>query len=187
MIAECLLFLVTIAPPDGGMSDDWMTTYKECNEIILAKEHIEMLVQHFDQDNLATAYKIMWCESRGEEDALRTAEGNDDSGLFQFIESTWNWVAQKHNLPRWDEWEILRYGQPYEGPTSKSSHGFEQTKVQFSPYYNILMASLLAEETYSNVRWTDWNSSKWCWGNDETFFKNVRKDFVWWQKSNRKY
>ena len=134
---------------------------------------------------MGTAYKIMWCESRGEEDAFRTKEGNYDSGLFQFIESTWNWVAEKHDLPRWDEWVILYNGQPYTGPTSRSSLGFEQTKVQFTPYYNVLAASLLAQDTYSRVRWTDWNSSKWCWGTDSKFMKNVRRDFIWWQKSLR--
>jgi len=185
MIGECLLFLASFGSPDGLMNKQWFEEYKTCNEIILAQEHIDMLIQHFDEENLGTAYKIMWCESRGEEDALRTAEGNDDSGLFQFIESTWNWVAEKHDLPRWDEWVILRHGQPYEGPTSKSSIGFEQTKVQFTPYYNILAASLLAQDTYSRVRWTDWNSSKWCWETDSKFMKNVRRDFIWWQKSLR--
>ena len=80
---------------------------------------------------------------------------------------------------------ILHNGQPYAGPTSRSNLGFEQTRVQFTPYYNILAASLLAQETYSSVRWTDWNSSKWCWGTDSKFMKNVRRDFIWWQKSLR--
>ena len=185
MITECLLFLVTLAPPEGGLTQEWYEEYKECSKVVLAKEHLDLLTEHFDYENLDTAYKVMWCESRGQEDALRTAEGNDDSGLFQFIESTWNWVAKKHDLPRWNEWVIFRYGQPYEGPTSKTSHGFEFKKVQFSPYYNILAASLLAQDTYSSVRWTDWNSSNWCWGEDQSFMKNVRKDFIWWQKSKR--
>ena len=185
MIAECIIFIASFSTPDGLMDKQWFEDYKACNEVILAQDHLDVLIQHFDEENLATAYKIMWCESRGEEDALRTKEGNYDSGLFQFIKSTWNWVADKNNLPRWNEWVILRHGQPYEGPTSKSSYGFEQTQVQFTPYYNILMASLLAEETYSSVKWTDWNSSKWCWGTDKSFKKNVRRDFIWWQKSLR--
>jgi len=185
MIVECILFLASFAPPESGITQEWYDEYKECNQVILAQEHLDLLIQHFDQENLGTAYKIMWCESRGEEDALRTKEGNDDSGLFQFIESTWNWVAEKHDLPRWDEWVILYNGQPYTGPTSRSNLGFEQTRVQFTPYYNILAASLLAQDTYSRVRWTDWNSSKWCWETDSKFLKNVRRDFIWWQKSLR--
>lgn len=186
MIAECIIFLASFGNPDGLMNEQKLQEYKNCNQIILAQEHLDLLIEHFDEENLSTAYKIMWCESRGEEDALRTKEGNDDSGLFQFIQSTWNWVAEKHNLPAWDEWVILRHGQPYEGPTSKSSFGFSFEKAQFTPYYNILAASLLAQETYSSVRWNDWNSSKWCWKTDSKFIKNVRKDFVWWQKSLRK-
>ena len=185
MIVECLLFLSSFAPPEGGIDQEWFDKYNKCNSTILAQEHIGLLIDHFDEENLDTAYKIMWCESRGEEDALRTLEGNYDSGLFQFIKPTWNWVAEKHNLPRWNDWVILYNGQPYTGPVSKTSHGFEQVKVQFSPYYNILAASLLAQDTYSKVRWTDWNSSKWCWGDDQKFMKNVRRDFIWWQKSLR--
>lgn len=185
MIVECLLFLASVAPPEGGMDKEWLQDYRSCNKIILAQDHIDLLIEHFEEDNLDEAYKIMWCESRGEEDALRTAEGNFDSGLFQFIEPTWNWVAQAHNLPRWDDWVILYHGQPYTGPVSKSDYGFEQVKVQFSPYYNILFASLLAEDMYSDVRWKDWNSSKWCWGSNKKFYDYVRKDYVWWQNSNK--
>ena len=48
-----------------------------------------------------------------------------------------------------------------------------------------MFASLLAEDIYNKTQWRDWNSSKWCWGKDQSFMKNVRKDFIWWQKSKR--
>ena len=84
---------------------------------------------------------------------------------MQFVPWTWNWVAETYDLPMWDEWVILRWGRPYDfkGKTYRTNMGFEQIRVQYSPYYNILFASILAEDIYGRTQWRDWNSSKWCW------------------------
>ena len=50
--------------------------------------------------------------------------------------------------------------------------GFEQTRVQFTPYYNLLFASLLAEDIYGRTQWRDWSSSEWCWGNEKKWRRN---------------
>ena len=49
-------------------------------------------------------------------------------------------------------------------------------KVQYTPYYNILFASILAEDIYGRTQWRDWNSSKWCWENADDWEKKWRKE-----------
>jgi len=171
VIAECMLFLASFSTPLIGTETEFINTTLECRQEIPAsmREHAEYYIEHFDYENIDTAVRIGWCESRGNETAYRS--DNRDSGIMQFIPSTWNWIAKLHDLPKWNEWVVMRYGRPYNGPTSKSDIGFEFTKVQFSPYYNILFASLLAEDTYNRTQWRDWNSSKWCWENENKWEK----------------
>jgi hypothetical protein len=95
---------------------------------------------------------------------------------MQFVPWTWNWVAEEYDLPRWNEWVILYHGQPYTGPTSKTDFGFEFKKVQFSPYYNILFASILAEDIYGKTQWRDWSSSEWCWSDVIEWEKKWKKE-----------
>jgi hypothetical protein len=166
-----MLFLASFSTPLIGTETEFINTTLECRQEIPAsmREHAEYYIEHFDYENIDTAVRIGWCESRGNETAYRS--DNRDSGIMQFIPSTWNWIAKLHDLPKWNEWVVMRYGRPYNGPTSKSDIGFEFTKVQFSPYYNILFASLLAEDTYNRTQWRDWNSSKWCWENENKWEK----------------
>lgn len=176
MIAECLIFMASFAPP--VVNYDNIMEYKYCSDIVpeYPAENFKFIQQHFEPINWDVAVRISWCESRGNENALRTAEGNNDSGLFQFVSWTWNWIADEYHLPRWGEWVILHHGQPYVGPTSRSSYGFEQMQVQYSPYYNTLFASLLAEDIYDRVQFRDWSSSEWCWGSTKKFIKLVAKE-----------
>jgi hypothetical protein len=68
----------------------------------------------------------------------------------------------------WNEWVIMRWGKPYtENKTYKHDIGFEHTKIQFTSYYNIYMASLLAEDIYGKTQWRDWSSSEWCWADEK--------------------
>jgi len=182
MIAECLIFLATALPQNGLITQDYFNEYKWCDSIISrdVREHSELLIEFFDEPKeLSTAVKVIWCESRGNTDAIRTAEGNNDSGLFQFVSWTWNWVAEEYDLPMWNDWVILRYGRPYDGPTSKSSIGFEQVRVQHSEYYNIMFGYLLSQDIYGRSQWRDWNSSKWCWGTDVKYITKLRKEQSW--------
>ena len=138
------------------------------------RKYSEYYLEFFDFENIDTAVRIGWCESRGKDTAYR--DDNSDSGVMQFVPWTWNWVAEEYDLPRWNEWVILRYGRPYEGPTSKSNMGFEQTKVQFTPYYNIMFASILAEDIYGRTQWRDWNSSKWCWEDEKDWERRWKRE-----------
>lgn len=171
MIAECLIFLATAIPQNGLITADYIEERQWCTSIISrdVREHSNLLIEFFDEpEQLSTAVKVIWCESRGKTDAIRTAEGNNDSGLFQFVSWTWNWIAEEYDLPMWDEWVIMRWGKPYtEQKTYRHNIGFEQTRVQFTPYYNILFASILAEDIYGRTQWRDWSSSEWCWGDEK--------------------
>ena len=179
MIAECLIILGTMFPNTTGvLTPDMLMEYKYCQDVVPDKagEHFDLIQEFFEPINWDTAVRVSWCESRHNSDALRTAEGNYDSGYFQFVSWTWNWVAEAHDLPMWNEWVILKDGRPYTGPPSRSSFGFTQERVQFTPYYNILFASLLVEDMYSYVRWDDWRSSSWCWENVNKFHRLLARE-----------
>ena len=164
MIAECMLFLATFSTPTIGTETQFIEQSIECRQTIppTMSKYSSLYLEHFDFENIDTAVRIGWCESRGKSDAHRT--DNKDTGVMQFVPWTWNWVAEIYDLPVWDEWVILRWGRPFdfEGKVYRTNIGFEQTRVQYTPYYNILFASLLAEDVYGRTQWRDWNSSKWC-------------------------
>lgn len=166
MIAECIIFLATLGSPTMSLDDGHIINqYFNCQDNVpkSMQQWAGHYYEHFDEDNLDTAIRIGWCESRGKATAHRT--DNKDTGLMQFVPWTWNWVAEEYDLPMWDEWVILRFGRPYdfEGKVYKNNIGFEQTRVQYTPYYNILFASILAEDIYGRTQWRDWSSSQWCW------------------------
>ena len=171
-----MLFLASFSTPLIGSETEFVNTSIECRREIpeSMRQYSEYYLEFFDFENIDTAVRIGWCESRGKDTAYR--DDNSDSGVMQFVPWTWNWVAEEYDLPRWNEWVILRYGRPYEGPTSKSNMGFEQTKVQFTPYYNIMFASILAEDIYGRTQWRDWNSSKWCWEDEKDWERRWKKE-----------
>ena len=138
-------------------------------------KHIPYYVEFYDEENLYTAFRIGWCESRGKSNAYRN--DNKDSGVMQFIPNTWNWVAEKYDMPKFNEWVILRFGRPFnENKTYATDFGFEHVPVQYSAYYNIKASSHLAEDIYAKVRWRDWNSSKWCWGDEKKWEAMWRRE-----------
>jgi len=165
MITECMIFLASILPM--GMDEaKFIENHLQCNKYVpeSMQQYAEYYVEHFDRDNIDKAVRIGWCESRGKQSAYR--DDNGDSGLMQFVSWTWNWVAEEYDLPKWNTWVITYKGYPYNGhpkDTPTDLYNIEFTKVQFSPYYNILFASILAEDIYGRTQWRDWNSSKWCW------------------------
>jgi len=170
MITSCVIFLATLGTPQSvGETDSYfIDNYFNCIENVPATmwEYAPLYYEHFDIENIDTAVRIGWCESRGKKTAHR--QDNGDSGVMQFVSWTWNWVAEKYDIPLWDDWVINRYGVPYtDEKVSRSSHGFEHLKVQFSAYHNIKMASILAEDIYGKTQWKDWSSSEWCWSDEK--------------------
>lgn len=166
MITECMIFLASVLPM-GADETKAIERYMSCNDHVpkSMQQHAELYVEHFDRDNIDVAVRIGWCESRGKVDAYRNDNG--DTGLMQFVSWTWNWVAEKYELPMWDTWVITRFGKPYTGKTLKTDIGFSIDRVQYTPYYNVMFASILAEDIYGRTQWRDWSSSEWCWGDEE--------------------
>jgi len=177
MIAECMIFLASVLPM-GFDESKAINQYISCDDHVpkSMQPYAKLYVEHFDKENIDIAVRIGWCESRGKSNAYRNDNG--DTGVMQFVSWTWNWVAAEYNLPIWDEWIILRWGRPYDfkGKTYKTNYGFEQIQVQFSPYYNILMASILAEVIYGKTQWRDWSSSAWCWGDKKLWELRWKKE-----------
>jgi len=163
MIAECMIFLASVLPM-GFDENKAIMQYVSCDDHVpkSMQPYAKFYVEHFDKENIDTAVRIGWCESRGKDTAYRSDNG--DSGVMQFVSWTWNWVAEQYDLPMWNHWVIMYNDRPYlKEEVSRSSTGFTQERVQFTPYYNIMFASILAEDIYGRTQWRDWNSSKWCW------------------------
>ena len=157
MITNCVLmyaafmsnFSVGITPE---ISDLEQITYCQNNLPANTLKYSTLLVNNFKEKNIETAVKVMFCESRMKAKAYRWQA--DDSGLFQVIPRTWGWVKSKYNIPYWD----YPIGNSY---------------AQFIPKYNIEVAALLVEEMHTRDNyWKPWNSSKWCW-EDNNKFENI--------------
>lgn len=168
MIVECILFFATLQDP--LVNDIYKAA--ECSNV-LPKSVIQYstdYVEHFDNKNIERAVKVSWCESRGNTFALN--KGNNDSGLFQVIPKTWNWVAKEYDLPVFDT-KILTYNNV---PIKHIDMSFRRilisnfpdlydyTAVQFIPYYNFLVSKILVEDIHTrDDYWKPWTPSKKCW------------------------
>ena len=176
MIASCMIFLASFGV-STELSPNNLYRVQTCldNMPTSMVKHIPYYVEFYDEENLYTAFRIGWCESRGKSNAYRN--DNKDSGVMQFIPNTWNWVAEKYDMPKFNEWVILRFGRPFnENKTYATDFGFEHVPVQYSAYYNIKASSHLAEDIYAKVRWRDRNSSKWCWGDEKKWEAMWRRE-----------
>ena len=176
MITECIIFLASFgvsAELNSPIQDSYyIDNYFNCVETVPRTmwKYADFYYEFYDEENIDTGIRIGWCESRGKENAVRTAEGNYDTGVMQFVSWTWNWLADNNYVPYWNEWVILKHDRPYTSDTvSKTSMGFSQVQAQKSAYWNIYASSVLAEDIYGRTQWRDWSSSEWCWG-DETYF-----------------
>ena len=142
-------FSVGITPEISDLEE---ITYCQNNLPANTLQYSTLLVNNFKEKNIETAVKVMFCESRMKAKAYRWQA--DDSGLFQVIPKTWGWVKSKYNIPYWD----YPIGNSY---------------AQFIPKYNIEVAALLVQEMHTrNDYWKPWNSSKWCW-EDNNKFENI--------------
>lgn len=167
MIIECLLFFSTLQDP---LEND-IQKAAECSNHLPSSviEYSNHYVNYFDIKNQERAVKVSWCESRGKTTALN--KGNEDSGLFQVIPNTWNWVAKEYNLPLFDTL-ILTYNKTPVNELDyntriyliKNPEFYEMTKVQFIPKYNFLISSILVQDIHSyDNYWKPWTPSEKCW------------------------
>ena len=184
MIAECMIFFASFGAVNQ-LTPELLTEHKQCSSIIPSSmsQYSSIYVENFDEENLYTAMRIGWCESRGKQKAYRKSA--DDSGLMQFIPSTWNWIAEKFDAPEFDSKVLTYSGVPLRFLPEQDFYvreGFAYETIQFNAYYNIWMASKLAEDTYKKkngetyTTWRDWNSSKFCWGDTKVFEKKWREE-----------
>jgi len=172
MITSCIIFLATLGTPNSLDNSDiyYLNNYLNCknNVPVSMWEYAPLYYEFYDEENIATAIRIGWCESRGKEKAVRTAEGNYDTGVMQFVSWTWNWLADMEYVPYWNEWVVLKNERPYlEQKVSKTSFGFSLVQAQKSAYWNIYASSVLAEDVYGSTQWRDWSSSQWCWEDEK--------------------
>ena len=96
MLAEVLIACSFVSP----LTPQQITDYKDCqarNEIIIAmEEYIPLFSQYFKEEDLETALRISWCESRGKPNAVGVnKDGSKDIGLWQFNDRTWAWLKPK--------------------------------------------------------------------------------------------
>ena len=153
MITKCILAYVMILSNFGSSNANEIMDLTDCDQYIpdSCYEYATLLVEHFDEENIENAVKIMWCESRNNADAFRYQDF--DSGLFQVIPSSWGWVKQNYDVPHWD----YPIGDNY---------------AQHIPRYNIQVASILVEDIHSrNPYWKVFSSSQWCWEDTDKWIK----------------
>ena len=96
MLAELLITCSLLSP----LTPDILIDYQDCkdrNEIIVAmEEYIPLFSQYFKQEDLETALRISWCESRGKPNAVGVnKDESKDVGLWQFNDNTWAWLKPK--------------------------------------------------------------------------------------------
>ena len=94
MIAECIIFLATLGSIETPNDEYMLEQYQNCWDSVPESMHqyADLYYKFFDEDNISTAVRIGWCESRGKQNAYRSDNG--DSGVMQFVSWTWNWVAE---------------------------------------------------------------------------------------------
>ena len=96
MLAEVLIACSFVSP----ITPQQITDYRDCqarNEIIISmEEYIPLFSQYFKEEDLETALRISWCESRGKPNAVGVnKDGSKDVGLWQFNDRTWAWLKPK--------------------------------------------------------------------------------------------
>jgi len=78
-----MLFLASFSTPLIGSETEFVNTSIECRREIpeSMRQYSEYYLEFFDFENIDTAVRIGWCESRGKDTAYR--DDNSDSGVMQ--------------------------------------------------------------------------------------------------------
>ena len=100
MLAEVLIACTLLTPTTQEITPQQLMSYVNCrnrNKIIIAmEEYIPLFSQYFKEEDLETALRISWCESRGKPNAVGVnKDGSKDVGLWQFNDRTWAWLKPK--------------------------------------------------------------------------------------------
>ncbi|QDP60656.1 MAG: hypothetical protein Unbinned1469contig1000_35 [Prokaryotic dsDNA virus sp.] len=172
MIVECLIFFSSFTDPNTQDFDKAAECFNHLPSSVI--EYSDHYLNYFYPKNQERAVKVSWCESRGKTYALN--KGNSDSGLFQVIPRTWDWVAEEYNLPKFDT-EVLTFnGMPVNHLDLETRkillfwfpNLYELTKVQFIPHYNFLISSIIVQDIHSrDDYWKAWTPSIDCWSSND--------------------
>ena len=67
MITSCIIFLATFGTPVEQSDQYYLDNYFNCKENVPVSmwEYAPHYYEHFDVENINTAVRIGWCESRG--------------------------------------------------------------------------------------------------------------------------
>ena len=88
MITNCILIYALLVNNFGYGVADEVIDITDCDNYIpeTCYQYATLLVEHFEEKNIETAVKVMWCESRNKTDAYRSQD--KDSSIFQVIPRT---------------------------------------------------------------------------------------------------
>ena len=66
MIAECIIFLATLGSIETPNDEYMLEQYQNCSDSVPESMHqyADLYYKFFDEDNISTAVRIGWCESR---------------------------------------------------------------------------------------------------------------------------
>ena len=165
MIANCVVVYTLLASLFTTALEPNMATLElleECGEYLPQEsvQYCPLLVENFAIEDIETVTKIIFCESRFDNKALSSSYTYQDSGLFQFIPSTWGYVKAQYpdDINYWDYPSLM--------------FGFSQ----YDPEQNVKAASRLVYDIHNRKTFKDWNASKWCWGDTDKYLKILRNE-----------
>lgn len=104
---ESLILTCVLSSPISLDKVDQYFSCKDRNEIIMhMQEYIPLFSEYFEHDDIETALRITYCESRGNPNAVNKNKDNSyDKGLWQFNDHTWNWLKDKLKIKQ-DRFDI---------------------------------------------------------------------------------
>lgn len=95
LLSPILTCVVSMTP-----TPDELTNYINCRQdlrqIQVVSDWQPLIQQHFKDEDVVRALKIIYCESRGRPNAVgKNTNGTLDIGLWQFNDNTWAWLKGK--------------------------------------------------------------------------------------------
>ena len=95
LLSPILTCVVSMTP-----TPDELTNYINCRQDLRQIEVVSdwqpLIQQHFKDEDIVRALKIIYCESSGRPNAVgKNTNGTKDIGLWQFNDNTWAWLKGK--------------------------------------------------------------------------------------------
>jgi len=91
-IISCLLLI----DPTVKQLDNYLHCKIVKHQVEVVQIWRPLIEEHFHQEDVIKALRIIYCESRGKENAVGSnKDGTKDKGLWQFNDNTWAWLKPK--------------------------------------------------------------------------------------------